>query len=136
MTIITRLLALFPRHKRLTAASGELKRALDEASGARARLQGEVHALRGEVDRLREERDKASDSERTAYRMLVNIDCQMRYGFTPYKEAPHIPESKISTDSGGGVDAGYVHGRQLVEEAKEESREAFDNWLNQKGASA
>ena len=85
---------------------------------------------------MREERDKAGESERTAYRMLVNIDCQIRYGFTPYKEAPHIPESKISSDAGGGVDAGYVHGRQLVEEAKEKNRGAFDEWLKPGGLKA
>jgi outer membrane murein-binding lipoprotein Lpp len=111
---------------RLFVGSPSLEVKLQETSDSRMELQGEVRALRAEVARLQEEVTAAREAERTAYQMLINVDHQLKYGFAPYPDAPKLPEDKLSLDNGGPVNSGWVHGRQLVDAAKDENRAAMD----------
>ena len=87
-----RVLRWFPQYRWLEYAIESFKKN-EIALGEDIRgLQGELHALRGELDTLRQERDKAVDSERSAFRMLVNVEMKTKHGFVPFQDAPAPPD--------------------------------------------
>ena len=103
----------------------QVERQLHETSIAREGLQGEVRALRGEVERLREDLQAAHESERTAYRMLINVDYQLRYGFAPYPDAPKLPEGRMPSSNEPILHTEYVNMSRVVDAARAEEREKF-----------
>ena len=87
-----RFLRLFHQFRWLERCNDRFKEQEVELGGNIRGLQGELHALRNEVEQLRQERDKAVDSERTAYRMLVNVEMKSKHGFVPFQDAPAPPD--------------------------------------------
>lgn len=85
-------LRLFPKFRWLERCNNRFKEEEVSLGGDIRGLQGELHALRGEVEQLRQERDKAVDSERSAYRMLVNVEMKTKHGFVPFQDAPAPPD--------------------------------------------
>jgi len=82
-------------------------------------LQGELHALRGEVEQLRQERDKAVDSERSAYRMLVNVEMKTKHDFVPFQDAPAPPDRPAGNMT--PVNS-HIPIRELIGEGEDEFR--------------
>ena len=91
-----KILRLFPQYRWLEYAIKSFKKNEIELGADIRGLQGELHALRGELDTLRQERDKAVDSERSAYRMLVNVEMKTKHGFVPFQDAPAPPDRPAS----------------------------------------
>jgi hypothetical protein len=89
---VKRVLRWFPQYRWLEHCIESFKKNEIELGGDIRGLQGELHALRGELDALRKERDKAVDSERSAYRMLVNVEMKTKHGFAPFQDAPAPPD--------------------------------------------
>lgn len=116
----------------LRAFSGkrQLREDLAEASSSRLELQGQIHELRSEVERWREEAAEARKNERTVYRLLVNVEMQLKFGIAPFPDAPKLPEHLVSHDTGGPVDSGYIHGRQLRDAGLVEAQEEFRAYMD------
>lgn len=114
---------------RLIPAYRSMERGAREASDARLQLQGENLAMHAEIQRLQDEVREARDAERTAYRMIVNIDYQLRYGLVPFPGAPHLAERLMPGDGDKTPYVPAVSGGQLVEDAMAEARQEFDDYM-------
>jgi hypothetical protein len=125
-----RFLRLFPSYRRRLL---ELEAQQAEAAESVQRFQGQIHELRSEVDRLREERDEAQKQERQVYQMMLNVDNQVKYGFTPFPAAPHLPSAMENKGNGGPVEADYVNASSMLHEVRAQKRNDAKAWLERNG---
>ena len=121
--MIEQILRLFSRYREM----GKLSR---DAGADRIRLQAEVLALRDENSRLQEERDKAIASERESYRVMLNVEYQVKYrGFAPFPDAAHIPE-EIFKIEGKPIPSKFINGRTAADEASQKTKDELRRWLD------
>lgn len=101
-------------------------RYLQESAANCTRLQDLNSSLQSQVTELQRQLGEAQENERTAYRAMVNMEVQPKYGFVMFPEAPHMPEGTDRPDL-KPIRSNYVQGRDV---AKRESAKALRQWAD------
>jgi hypothetical protein len=67
-----------------------------------------------EIERLKVQVDESLANERRVYQMGVNVEMQLRHGFVPFPDAPHIPDSLDRRGVPSRIEPDYVDMRDVV----------------------
>lgn len=124
------LLRLIPGYANIERS---LQRALSDLKGAgedRMLMQGKVQSLISEVQQLREERDKALEAERSAFKMVINVEFKIKYGFTPFPDAPSLPDVEVDMRP---IEPNTVSARAVAEETRQQFTEDLKEFMKAGG---
>lgn len=75
-----------------SSTTASLKALLESEREARIRLEAQCSILKSELERANERLDESLRNERLVYQTGINVNYQQKYGFSPFPDAPKIPD--------------------------------------------